>query len=82
MSQILLSDLCDRANISYSGGLAIALSFRKTKKHLAIFHCQKTPVQLSNFGTGFPEFPWRCPCCQTLVRQEAEVSYDVLLLQR
>lgn len=50
---------------------------------LAVFHrCQNAPVELKPFGAGFPDLPYRCPCCGILVRDEDYLRFDTLIRMR
>jgi hypothetical protein len=76
-----------RLGIEYTHALAL-LADMETEglcdMRLLIYHiCEPDiPVGTLPYGTGFPNLPWTCPNCGSVVEDYHELSFDLMAISK
>jgi hypothetical protein len=75
--------LAVRLGIEYSEALALLADLEAKgmcEMKLLMYHnCDPDkPVDAIPYGTGFPDLPWTCPHCESIIESYDELSFDLM----
>lgn len=73
--------------IEYSDAIAILAVLEAEElceMKLLIYHnCEPDiPVDAIPYGIGFPDLPWTCPNCESIVESYDELSFDLMAISK
>ncbi|MBF2008190.1 MAG: hypothetical protein IGS49_22780 [Chlorogloeopsis fritschii C42_A2020_084] len=73
--------------IEYSDAVAILAVLEAEglcEMKLLVYHnCEPdVPVDAIPYGTGFPNLPWTCPHCESIVENYDELSFDLMAISK
>ncbi|MGJ5675104.1 MAG: hypothetical protein ACR9NN_16070 [Nostochopsis sp.] len=73
--------------IEYSDAIAILAVLEAEglcEMKLLIYHnCEPdVPVDAIPYGIGFPDLPWICPHCESIVESYDELSFDLMAISK
>jgi rubredoxin len=79
--------LAVRLGIQYSEALALLADLEAEgmcDMKLLIYHnCDPdVPVDAIPYGTGFPDLPWTCPHCESILDSYDELSFDMMAIPK
>jgi len=80
---VMPHQLAVELGIEYYQALAILAGLEAEKiceMSLLIYHnCElEIPVSAIPYGIGFPQLPWTCPHCESIVESYDELSFDLM----
>lgn len=86
-TNVMPHQLAVQLGIEYSHALAVLADLEAQgvcEMKLLIYHnCEPdVPAGAIPYGTGFPDLPWTCPHCKSIVENYDELSFDLMAISK